>query len=264
MYLYKEKAYTVPDLLTALGLPQDTPNPLPEIFMHENGSQVTKLRMVMPPYDEEWQYLSHDSAVLDPINKTYTPSVHTIRQYALVNNYDIVVDLSRIPADGWIPVPYALNRHINIGWRYLDDTESFAPPSILAFKSQLKTAAEQTAEEARNTLSRPIGPTEIGTWLMNYVGVSLHLSNLPTPLWDRALAVESGLTGETVESLRDTHIQRASEYHALAAMTQGFSRKAKVIFANTDGLEALIAAADQLRQQGANALANPHSYLDQQ
>ncbi len=258
MFFYEKRPYQTQDLLLELGLPLDTP--ITQDLLTAHG--VKRLRWVMPVHDEQWQYLSHTGAECDPVVLTYTPAVINIRLYAKVNNEDLVVDLSQSPADGWLPVPYALNRHINVGWRYLDDTESFAPPSIPAFKTQLKAAAEQTAEEARNTLSRPCGPTEISTWLMNYVGVSLHLAGLPTPLWDKALTVESGMTGETIESLRATHIQRASEYHALAALAQGFSRMAKGIFANTDGLEALIAAAEQLRQQGANALANPQAYLN--
>lgn len=258
MFLYKNKPFQIHDLLLNLGLPADTPI-TPDMLVEHN---VQRLKWVMPTYDEQWQYLTHVGAVFDPVLLTYTPAIVNIRLYAQVNNDGLVVDLSQSPADGWIPVPYELNRHIQIGWMYVDDTESFAPPSISAFQSQLKAAAEQTAEEARNTLARSVGPTEIGTWLMNYVGVSLFMAGLPTPLWDKALVIEAGMTGETVETLRTTHIQRASEWHALVALTQGFSRMAKGMFASTNDMGALVTVADKLRQQAASAMADPKAYLN--
>jgi hypothetical protein len=127
----------------------------------------------------------------------------------------------------------------------------------------LSQGAKMTAENTRYAIASPVGMSEIGVWLMNYVGVALHQAGMPTPMWDKALAVESTLTGETVDVLRQTHIDRSGDYHTLAALTQGFARQAKSAFGGVDKLDEVIAVAGNLREKAMAAQADPAAAIAQ-
>lgn len=235
------------------------------LLPQEAGQQpdgVQKLSVIAPPHDPDWEYLTAEGGQLDVEKLTYTLAVRQVRQYAVCNPAWVVQRLVTEPERAeLVPVPYALNRHIRPGWRYDPDAETFLPPALEMLRADLRAGAGQMVEDARNAIAQPVGPSEIGLWLMNYVGVALHLAGQPTPLWDRALAVEAGLTGEAVEVLRQTHIERARDYHDLAGLTQGLARQAKSAFAALDDVGQLLGKADHLRETVAAAQADPDNAI---
>lgn len=269
MYLYNDKPYQHgPAVLEAAGLKDG--DPLPQ--------EAISLLPVFPPIDQKTQYHVFEGGVLDKAALTYTLKVVTADVYARVLNDRVValspfLPYSEMAVDKltpaieeeqrlWFLVPEPLRRHVQIGW--FKEGAEFTPPDLHSFKEILTNSAISQAEEARQAIAQPIGPNEIGMWLMTYVNVALYLAGVPTPMWDAALKVETFKTGETVEALRAKHIAKAQEYHLLAALTIGSAREAKGLFSDPNAtLESLLETADVLRSDAATALRDPMATINQ-
>lgn len=262
IYQYKNTAYPNAQAVLAaadLGAGDELP------------SDASILVEIRPLHDPDWQYLVFEGGTHDSINRTFTLGVKNVRLYAKVAQDSVVELLSRTPADGWIPVPFELNRHIraaftidpvsrqptpsgHAAWRYDDDTETFRPHSTIALQAELNQATIDFARDVRQSLSGAVDHTEVGGWLMNAVGVSLKQAGLPTPSYDQALLTESELTGETVEELHALHVKMSAEFHSLFALTQGMRRSTQKLLTEDIDTASLLQRADVARQKAQETL----------
>jgi hypothetical protein len=260
-YKYQDKTYSdLPTLLSFLELDAGSGVPDGAEYQHD----------VLPAHDPAMQYVTwqHEPGgnwalvVVDkPLFARVVDGIVTDTNPAAA--YDgVPVDRMTLEqmeeAERWHDVPPSLRRHIRPGWRQVGD--SFEPQSVQHLQRDLRAGAETMAEDARNAIAQPVGMAEIGLWMMNYVGVAMHLAGQQTPLWDMAVAVEAGVTGETVDALRATHIAKAKAYHGMGALSQGMARQAKAAFVSDD-VATLVATADTLRATAQAAMRDPQAAI---
>ncbi len=143
MYLHNNTPFlSTRDVLTSMKLPLSTV--FNSEFMAQHG--ITKLKTIFPALaNEKWQ--EHDAdlsnAALDVENKTITPGIKNIRQYALVVESTVQELTTEVPTVSndhedvnWLPVAFELNGWIEPGWQYDDDAETFVPVSLKAVKDE--------------------------------------------------------------------------------------------------------------------------------
>ena len=263
MYKFQDKTYpNLPLMLEILGL--DAGSGVPEGAEYQHDT--------IPAHDPATQYVTWQREV----GGNWSMVIVDRPLFARVVD-GIVVDLNPaaaydgIPidklgaaqideADLWHDVPVNMRRHIRVGW--IQNGDTFAPPSLAHLQNDLKNGAVEMGEEARQQIANPVGFNEVGMWLMNYVGVALHQAGLPTPMWDAALQIEATTKGIDAADLKATHIAKAQNYHAISALTQGLAGAAKTAFADSGAdVDALIAEADVLRMQARSALADPQAAI---
>lgn len=218
-------------------------------------AEIQKLTAIHPQVNK-YQYLEAENGIVDTNNLTYTLSLKNIRRYARCDQNWIVQSIEdELQQAEQIPVPYAINNRIAVGWIF--DGLTFIPPDLNGYlDSERKNALAAIAEKHAEMLTVATdGATsaERNTWIVKE---------------SAARDVIAGGTGggalrpvgdETLAQLAHKILVKAQGYKMLVGVADEIKRTAEkaveaMVFESVDDLTALDAVLETANQQAMAAL----------
>lgn len=238
-YLYSGKVF-----IGRRAIPQDTPE-----------NEVQKLTAIHPAVNQ-YQYLEAENGIVDADNLTYTLAVKNIRRYAKCDHNWIVQSIAdELQQAEQIPIPYALNTRIDIGWIF--DGETFAPLDLIGYlDSERKNALAAIAEKHTEMLTIATGgatAAERDTWIVKEAAARDVIAG------GTGGGALRPVGGETLEQLAHKILVKAQGYKMLVGIADEIKRTAEkaveaLTLESVDDLAALDAVLETAKQQALAAL----------
>lgn len=218
-------------------------------------NEIQKLTAIHPQVNQ-YQYLEAENGTIDADNLTYTLSIKNIRRYARCDHNWIVQDIAdELQQAEQIPVPYAINNRIAVGWIF--DGETFNPPDLLCYlDSERKAALALIADKHSEMITIATGgvtSAERDTWIVKEAAARDVIAG------GTGGGALRPVGGETLAELAHKILVKAQGYKMLVGVADEIKRTAEkaveaMVFESVDDLTALDAVLETANQQAMAAL----------